>query len=110
VARLYFNVGEELGFGWLRYQAEKLAAVSYWEKLAAAAVIEEFYAHQRDVVQAILEAAGGAANGAMEAWAAPRKASVDRARGLLVELEAASAVDLSMLTVASRQLSALIDR
>jgi NAD-specific glutamate dehydrogenase len=46
----------------------------------------------------------------MEAWAAPRKASVDRARGLLVELEAASAVDLSMLTVASRQLSALIDR
>ncbi len=110
VARLYFSVGEDLGFGWLRYQGEKLAAASYWEKLAAAAVIEEFYAHQRDVTQGILEAAGGATDGAIDAWAAPRKASVERARGLVAELEAANVVDLSMLTVASRQLGSLIER
>jgi len=110
VAKLYFTVGENLGFGWLRYQAEKLAATSYWEKLAAAAVIEEFYAHQRDVTQGILETAGSAANGAIDAWSASRKAAVERARGLVTELEAASAVDLSMLTVASRQLGSLIER
>ena len=110
VARLYFSVGEDLGFGWLRYQAEQLAASSYWEKLAAAAVIEEFYAHQRDVTQGILEAAGGASEGAMETWSAPRRAAVERSRGLVAELEAAKAVDLSMLTVASRQLGSLIER
>ena len=110
VARLYFSVGEDLGFGWLRYQAEQLAASSYWEKLAAAAVIEEFYAHQRDVTQGILEAAGGASDGAMETWSAPRRAAVERSRGLVAELEAAKAVDLSMLTVASRQLGSLIER
>ncbi len=110
VARLYFAVGEYLGFGWLRYQAEKLAAASYWEKLAAAAVIEEFYAHQRDVTQGILEAAGGVADGAIDIWAETRGAAVERTRGLVAELEAASTVDLSMLTVASRQLGSLIER
>jgi glutamate dehydrogenase len=109
VARLYFAVGDQLGFGWLRYQAEKLAAGSYWQKLALAAVVEELYAHQRDVTLGVLEASGRSAGGAIEAWAASRRPAVERSRALLGELEAATAVDLSMLTVASRQLGALTD-
>ncbi len=110
VARLYFNVGEHLGFGWLRYQAEKLQTATYWEKLAAAAVIEEFYAHQRDVTHGIIETTGAAGNGAIDAWVETRRASVERSRALLAELEAAGAVDHSMLTVASRQLRSLVER
>jgi glutamate dehydrogenase len=110
VARLYFNVGEHLGFGWLRYQAEKLRAATYWEKLAAAAVIEEFYAHQRDVTHSILETAGSAVDGAFNAWADTRRASVERSCALLSELETAGTVDHSMLTVASGQLRSLVER
>jgi len=109
VAKLYFAVGDHLGFGWLRYQAEKLAAGSYWQKLALAAVVEEFYAHQRDVTLRVLDAAGKTTDGAIEAWSVTCRPAVDRSRALLGELEAASAVDLSMLTVASRQLGALTD-
>ena len=109
VATLYFSVGDHLGFGWLRYQAEKLAAGSYWQKLALAAVVEELYAHQRDVTLRVLDVAGRPAEGAIEAWSATCRPAVDRSRALLGELESASAVDLSMLTVASRQLGALTD-
>ena len=56
VARLYFFIGQQLGFGWLRDRADQLAAVGYWQRLAISAVIEELYAHQRDVTLNVLAA------------------------------------------------------
>jgi glutamate dehydrogenase len=109
VAVLYFAVGEALGFGWLRYQAEKLAVTSYWERLAIAAVIEEFYGHQRDITMRIYDNGAGVGDGAIEAWTRSRAAAADRSRALIAELSAASKVDLSMLTVASRQLRTLAE-
>ncbi len=108
VARLYFAVGEALGIGWLRYQAEKLAVSSLWERLAIAAVIEEFYGHQRDITMRVFDS-GGAGDGAIGAWSAARGPVVERTRSLIAELEAAKNVDLSMMTVASRQLRTLAE-
>ena len=89
------------------------AAVSpagYWQRLAVSAVIEELYAHQRDVTQKVLAVSRRhAADGAFDAWSRGRQAAVDRSRALLTELEAAKDVDLSMLAVASRQLRALTE-
>jgi len=107
VARLYFEIGETLGFGWLRYQAEQLAVTNYWQKLAVAAVIDEFYGHQRDVALRVLDAAGRPDDGAIETWTDANRAAVDRARSLVGELQSATSMDLSMLTVASRQLRTL---
>jgi glutamate dehydrogenase len=109
VARLYFAVGEFLGFGWLRYQAEKAQATTFWQKLAVAALIEELYAHQRDITKSAIDFNGKVADGALAAWSDSRRQAVDRTRSLLAELEAAGTVDLSMLTVASRQLRSLIE-
>jgi glutamate dehydrogenase len=109
VAKLYFGLGEVLGFGWLRYQAEKRAATSYWERLAIAAVIEELYGHQRDITTRIYDNGAGAGDGAVEAWTRSRGPVFDRTRALMSELAAAPAVDLSMLAVASRQLRALAE-
>ena len=108
MARLYYAVGEMLGFGWLRHQAELLPAVSYWQKLAVSATVEELYAHQSALTTAVMDAAGTAGDGAVETWATARGPQVARMRGLLTELEGTSPVDLSMLTVASRQLGALV--
>ncbi len=108
VARLYYAVGDLLGFGWLRYQAERLPAASYWQKLALSATVEELYASQSALTTAVIDAAGTAGDGAVEDWAAARGPQVARMRGLLAELEGTSPVDLSMLTVASRQLGALV--
>ncbi|MGF1641293.1 MAG: NAD-glutamate dehydrogenase [Rhodospirillales bacterium] len=107
VARLYFALGEFLGFGWLRYQAEKLVAGGHWQKLALAAVVEELYAHQHDVTLRVLDTAGMATDGAIETWTHACRPAVERSRALLGELATAAVVDLSMLTVASRQLGTL---
>ena len=107
VAGLYFNVGEYLGFGWLRSQAEMAAAATHWQKLAVAAIVEELYGHQRDLTVRVLETVGKVEDGALEEWAETCRPAVDRMRLLMGELEAATPIDLSMLTVASRQLAAL---
>jgi glutamate dehydrogenase len=112
VASLYFNIGEYLGFGWLRNQAEALAATSHWQKLAVAAIVEELYGHQRNLTVHVLDTAGPdtarkSGEGALQEWVETCRPAVDRMRVLMGELDAAAPVDLSMLTVASRQLGTL---
>jgi glutamate dehydrogenase len=107
VAGLYFTVGEYLGFGWLRNQAETLNATTHWQKLAVAAIVEELYGHQRDLTVRVLDTVGKMDTGAVEQWAETCRPAVDRMRMLMGELEAATPIDLSMLTVASRQLGTL---
>ena len=107
VAGLYFSVGEYLGFGWLRNQTETLAAATHWQKLAVAAIVEELYGHQRDLTIRVLDTVGKAENGAIEEWVQTCRPAVDRMRMLMSELEATTPLDLSMLTVASRQLGTL---
>jgi glutamate dehydrogenase len=109
VARLYFSIGQQFGFGWLRERAGKLSADGYWQRLAVSAVIEELYAHQRDVTLRVLSDTAAVADGAFEAWCRSRQPVLDRSRALLTELEAAKEVDFSMLAVASRQLGALTE-
>ena len=54
-----------------------------------------------------LDAAGRPDDGAIETWTDANRAAVDRARSLVGELQSATSMDLSMLTVASRQLRTL---
>jgi glutamate dehydrogenase len=109
VARLHFSIGQQLGFGWLRDSAQNLSAAGYWQRLAVSAMVEELYAHQRDLTLKVLAASAEAGDGAFEVWSRPRQSVLDRSRALLTELEAAKEVDLSMLAVASRQLRALTE-
>jgi glutamate dehydrogenase len=106
VARLYFRVGEAFGLGWLRYGAEQLPADNHWQKLASAAMIEELYTHQIGITLRIITAAGGKADN-LDAWISSNAQVMEQTRQMMNELEAAEQVDLSMLAVASRHLSAM---
>jgi glutamate dehydrogenase len=101
--QLYFTVGARLGLGWLRASAERLSGRGHWQKLAAAAAIEDLYGHQRDLTLAV------AAAGSIEAWSDTRRAAMDRADSLVAEIKAAPHIDLAMITVANRQLRTLLD-
>jgi glutamate dehydrogenase len=107
VARLYFDVGERFGLGWLRYNAEKLPADTHWQKLAADAMIEELYGHQRGITMRIVNAVNGGKDrrDPFGAWSKAHVMEVDQASQILTELESSESVDLSMLAVASRQLA-----
>jgi glutamate dehydrogenase len=110
VARLYFAVGTRLGFGWLRTMADRQDTGGHWTKLAASALAEELYAHQRQITLRVIETGGDLSrpDEAIEAWIASTPLTVDRAQQVLGELRASpGGVDLAMLTVASRQFRAL---
>ena len=109
-ARLYFALGEQFGFDWLRERAEALSPTGYWQRLAVWAAIEELDAHQRSVARKVLAASAAASpDAALAAWTEARRPALDRSRALLAELGAAPEVDLSMLAVASRQLRTLAE-
>ena len=79
VARLYFLVGEDLGLGWLRYNAEKLPVDNYWHKLAATALIEELYNHQRVITASIINRG----NGSFEGWKEKNVLFVNKTNSML---------------------------
>ncbi len=75
----------------------------------SAAVIEELYAHQRDVTLNVLAAPATASTALSRRGANRAGRRLERSRALLTELEAAKEIDLSMLAVASRQFRALTE-
>ncbi len=108
--RLYFAVGARFGLGRLRAAAQGLAVRGHWEKLAAAAAIEDLYGHQRDITTAVAaEAPGLAPAEALVAWAGANRAAIGRADSLLAEIKAGTQVDLARLVVINRQLRTLSD-
>jgi glutamate dehydrogenase len=111
-SRVYHLAGDRFGFRWAREAAARLPVRSHWQKLAIAALVEDFFGRQRDVAGGILaEMAGNPkapAEEALSAFVAANVFAVEQADRLLAEYrEASGAPDLAMLTVAARQLRAL---
>ena len=106
-ARIYFEIGEIFGLGWLRYNAEKLPGDNHWQKLASAAIIEELYGHQKGITAMVMKATSNGSVSLAE-WLKSNAGIMDQTRQMLHELEAAEIVDLSMLAVASRHLGSIV--
>jgi glutamate dehydrogenase len=116
VGRIYFAIGARFGIDWLRGAAEHLAVHGHWQKLAVAAIVDDLYAHQSELVTRVLDSSGtagagngaGAANGAVEAWVQARAAAVERAQSVIADIKGAGQADLAMLAVANRQLRSMM--
>ncbi len=78
---------------------------------AVGAVLDDLVALQSEIARKVLAAVDAAASdkasAGLEAWLAPRRTAVERFEETLGEIRAANAVDLAMLTVATRELRAL---
>jgi glutamate dehydrogenase len=103
--RLYFATGARLGLLRLREQTQSMPTNTSWQRLAIGALIDDFYALQRDLVQRVLTESDG--NGRLESWVSQRPDAVARVQEMVAEISGAATPDLAMLTVASRQLRAL---
>jgi glutamate dehydrogenase len=110
VGRIYFSIGARFGIDWLRGAAENLGADGHWQKLAVAAIIDDLYGHQSDLVKRVLEAADDApvADGVVDAWVERHRAAFERTTTLLGDIKSAGQPDLAMLAVANRQLRQLM--
>jgi glutamate dehydrogenase len=109
VARVYFGIGARLGLGWLRGVAARVKAETPWQKLAAAAIVEDLLALQADLASRAMTAAGGIerVESVAEAWQSRNKAGLARFDALLAELKAAPAPEIAALAVTGRELRAL---
>jgi glutamate dehydrogenase len=108
VARVYFGLGARFGLDRLRAAAGAIVAETPWQKAAVAAVLDDLFNYQSTLASRVVEAHGGAPD-PVEAWLAGRARILERVDQTMNDLRTAQTIDLAMLTVASRQLRALVE-
>ena len=106
VARLYFDTGVSFGLLTLRRQARVMPAATEWEHLAVDALIDDFYTQQREIVCRLVADGINGSGDDLQTWLAQRTGS--RVQGILADIARTASPDIAMLTVASRQIRALV--
>ena len=112
VAKVYFAIGDRFALDWLRGAAEGLSAETEWQELAIGAIIDDLYAQQTALASKVVDESGGgpATEAIIDAWAASNGHRVNRAVGVGGELKTTGSVDLAMLSIANREIRALLAR
>jgi glutamate dehydrogenase len=108
VARVYFGVGARLNLDRLRSDSAKITAETPWQKNALAALVDDLFNYQSTLASRVISETNGAPN-PVDTWLSARPRVVERVDQTMNELRASTSVDLAMLTVASRQLRALVE-
>ncbi|MEM7016576.1 MAG: NAD-glutamate dehydrogenase [Pseudomonadota bacterium] len=114
VARLHFMLGSELKLHWLRDQISDLPKDNRWQALSRSALRDELLRTHRELTTVILQYANSnelnpeSTTALFDAWMAKEKSSVDNCLGVLTELSNIDSPDLSMLSVALRDIRNLL--
>jgi glutamate dehydrogenase len=106
VAGVYFGVGGRLDLSWLRKQIGGLPADSHWQTLAKAALSDDVSCLQRELTSLILKLSPEkkVPDALIKKWETKNDSALGRSRQMLAELQSAGNLDLSMLSVALREL------
>jgi glutamate dehydrogenase len=106
VAGVYFVVGGRLHLSWLRKQVDNLPGDSHWQTLARIGLGEDVSRLQTELTTLILKLSPGVKtpDALINEWEGQNKNSLGRSRQLVADLHSAGKVDLSMLSVAVREL------
>lgn len=108
VARVYFALGQQLGFEWLRQTALDLSGETHWSQEAANALIEDFYLNQRTMTKKVLKS--GKTVDHLFKDDGTLKENVlhsEDVESILVDIMNAATIDFSMMTVIDRRLRLL---
>jgi glutamate dehydrogenase len=108
VARVYFGLGARFGLDKLRAAGASIAAETPWQKAAVSSVIDDLFNYQSVLASRVI-AEGNGTREPVEHWLSERPRVVERIDQTMTDFRSASSVDLAMLTVASRQLRALVE-
>ncbi|MEQ8404724.1 MAG: NAD-glutamate dehydrogenase [Oceanicaulis sp.] len=121
-AHLYHAVGARFSFDRLRGAGNQLSSTLHWDRLAMRRLIEDLYASQQAISEAMMSyaaAAGGAladgvegptrdwAENLVDSWTSANSHEVDRADRALEEVMATGAWTLSKVAICSTQLREL---
>ncbi len=106
VASVYYHLSAVLGLQWLRERIGQLPGDGHWATLARGAMRDDLASLQRTLTADVMARADGAGvpEDMLAAWQRENAGPIDRAGHLLAELRNAPTLDLSMLSVALREL------
>jgi len=109
VCRVFFALGSRLEFPWLRQQIGSLPSDTVWQSRARAALRDDLSALQRQLVAGALqnEPALAEAGEVIAHWESRNGSRLDRVKQVVSDLQAGGTLDLSMLSVALRELRIL---
>jgi glutamate dehydrogenase len=110
VARGFFLLGEKLQIDWLEQRLEELAADTRWQRWAQQSMEDDLFNLRRQVVERVLEHAGGhPIDEAVESYLLDHAEEYGRLEKFIRSLAMEGVSDLAQLTVALRQIRALLD-
>ena len=109
-AEIFFGLGKRLGFDWLSERARAFVADTPWQREAVAVILDDLAASQRDLTALVIGKPGKKAKtgSGLTDWLAGNTRRIERYDALLNEWRGVGAVDVAMLTLASRQATALL--
>jgi len=110
VATVHFMLSARLEFAWLREQIGRLPIDTHWQVLARAALRDDAAERLRSLTASVLVRSPelDEPGALVEAWAEANARSLGRLRQLFTEAKAAGSAELSVLSVALRELHALV--
>ena len=112
IGRIYFHLGERLGFNRLRRAASQLGGENPYQQMALTATVGDLYSHQAELTQQVARYQGKTkdrARAVFELWAKDHTREVGRLDTLLRDFDASAGLDLAMITVAERELRRLAE-
>ena len=106
VAGAYFVVGGRLHLSWLRKQVDELPGDSHWQTLARTGLREDVSRLQTELTTLVLKLSPDVkvSDALINEWEAQNKSGLERSRQMVADLHSSGKVDLSMLSVALREL------
>ena len=108
VAKVYFALGQQLGFEWLRKTALGLSGETHWSQEAANALIEDFYTNQRAMTKKILTSGPSLSHlFKLDGTMAENVLHTVDIESIIVDVMNAATVDFAMMTVINRRLHML---
>ncbi|WP_432474262.1 NAD-glutamate dehydrogenase [Amphritea sp. HPY] len=111
VAQVYFDLGEQLQLHWFDQQVKEIEVSSHWQSMARDGCREDLTSHQQAIAVAVLRCEEAAlqddSSACARQWLSQHLPKLSRWQQLLTEIRSSSANDISIFSVATRELMEL---
>jgi glutamate dehydrogenase len=109
VARIFFLLGERLEVDWIEIRLEEMPATTKWQRWAVQSMEDDLFLVRRQLAERVIaESAGTSVEEAVDAFVQRRAERVARLQRFMKGLATEGVTDLAQLTVALRQIRALV--
>ncbi len=110
VAKIYFQVSDELQLHWLNEQLNNSTTSSYWQQTSIKTLIDDIFTQQKRITSSILKASKSKKGKAdLKLWLQDNHKQVGRYLKFISDLKASDQLDFAMILVAVGKLKEIAD-